>query len=263
MYSMLTFALAMAVMHGCVPPPPLTPRAPTPGVAHFSVTTFNVHLDRSDDPATVRAVAAGQADIVALQEVSGPWVPVLEKTYATTYPHRLYQLLGGSSGLAVLSRFPLVDEGMIEGDTHPAWRVIAETPMGPVQLLHVHMRPVVSRKEGYVEGYLSADAAHRREIRAFSATLTELPTLVLGDFNEDPDGPAIAILEERGFRNALPLYHPGQETWRMGSFANQSIEALDHILFDRSFVPLNAFVTYAGHSDHLPVTAHFEDAVPE
>ena len=33
---------------------------------------------------------------------------------------------------------------------------------------------------------------------------------------------------------------------------------IDHILFDRAFVPLNAYVLDSGNSDHLPVVAHLE-----
>jgi hypothetical protein len=35
---------------------------------------------------------------------------------------------------------------------------------------------------------------------------------------------------------------------------------IDHVLFDRSFIPLNSWVENIGHSDHLPVLAHVEVA---
>jgi endonuclease/exonuclease/phosphatase family metal-dependent hydrolase len=83
---------------------------------------------------------------------------------------------------------------------------------------------------------------------------------VVGDFNEGPDGDAIHYLEDAGFRNVLPLFRPGQETWRVRSLGGQTAETLDHILFDESFLPLDARVMVEGNSDHLPVLAHFESA---
>jgi endonuclease/exonuclease/phosphatase (EEP) superfamily protein YafD len=56
----------------------------------------------------------------------------------------------------------------------------------------------------------------------------------------------------------LPLYRPGQFTWRSRSLGAQFTEALDHILYDDSVEPLNAFAMNRGNSDHIPVVAHFE-----
>ena len=89
---------------------------------------------------------------------------------------------------------------------------------------------------------------------------TGLPTIVLGDFNEGLGGVAVRYLEDRGYRNALPLYRPGQHTWQGSSVANQFTQTLDHVLFDGSFEPLNAWVSNVGGSDHLPVVVHLEEA---
>ena len=55
-------------------------------------------------------------------------------------------------------------------------------------------------------------------------------------------------------------YHPGQWTWRGRSVAGQFSLSIDHILFDGSMVPLDAWVSSPGNSDHNPVVAHFEAA---
>lgn len=80
------------------------------------------------------------------------------------------------------------------------------------------------------------------------------------DFNEDPNGAGVGYLEARGYENVLPQYHPGQETWRYPkALYGQAIDTLDHILYESKYLrPLNAWVRYAGNSDHLPVTAMFE-----
>ncbi len=106
----------------------------------------------------------------------------------------------------------------------------------------------------------SVRADHDFEIRLFMSQSTDsVPTLVVGDFNEGPNGSAVRYLEKVGFQNALPLYHPGEPTWRYGRWTIvQFTQELDHILFDGSFEPVDAWVVNAGASDHLPVVARLE-----
>ncbi len=256
----IALAASLFTLAACVEAPALRPRQPTPGVPHVTVTTYNVDLKMAGDAATVEAVGATGADIVALQEVNEDWRRVLRDRYANEYPYMAFEG-EGSGGLGLLSRYRFDDLGVLEGlnGWHPAWHVQVDAPVGPLQLLLVHLRPTVSRREGYVSSYFEADGAREREIEAFSASCSdEIPTLVLGDFNTS-SGAAVRALEDLGFRSVLPLYRPGQETWRYDrSLAGQAIDTLDHIFFDDALSPLNAYVDYVGNSDHLPVTALFE-----
>ena len=242
--------------------PPLEPREPTPGRAHFTVETFNVELTDAYDADTVAAVGAAGAEVIALQEVTHAWKDVLLAEYAATYPHMIFRLeAGGAGGLAMLSKYPLEDLGFRPGpgDWHPAWHVLVHTPMGAVQVLNVHLRPIFSGGSDPVDSYFSVGDDHVDQIALYSDECTDgLPTLVVGDFNESPDGDAVRWLETRGFQNALPLFHPGQETWRFASVGDTFAEAIDHILFDTAFEPLDAWVEVRGDSDHLPVAAHLE-----
>ena len=67
-------------------------------------------------------------------------------------------------------------------------------------------------------------------------------------------------LEARGYENALPLFHPDEHTWRHPLLVWEFHQMLDHVLFDRAFVPLDARVIHAGHSDHLPIVAQLQVA---
>lgn len=242
--------------------PPLEPRDPDPGVPHFKIETFNVEFQHWDDEATVEAVGHADADIVCLQEVTFDWEDVLRERYADEYPHMLFQPRKGTGGLAMLSRYELTDQGThqaIDG-THPAWHVLADTPMGPVQLLNVHLRSIFAGGGSAVTAYLAVSTDHRAEIQDFSSyCLQGAPTLVMGDFNEEPDGAAVDFLESRGFRDILPLYHPGQPTWRYKA-GWQFEQSLDHILYNDQFEPLNSYVVRKGNSDHIPVVAHVQAA---
>jgi len=227
------------------------------------VQSYNIKNDLSGDPSTVEAVgAAANADIVCLQEVTVAWEEALRARYADAYPYMLFHPLEGAMGLGFLSRFPLTDLGVLEEPHgwHPAWHAEAETTMGRVHLLNVHLRSMFTGRSNAVTAYFSTNEDHLEEMQRFSQVRVEgVPTIVLGDFNEDPDGPALTFLESQGFRNALPLFHPGQPTWHNPP-SWQMEQTIDHILFDGAFTPLNSWVANIGNSDHLPVLLHVQDA---
>lgn len=246
-------------------PAPLEPRDPTPGHFHFTLQSYNVTAERFTDRNTVDAVGAGDADIVCLQETAPEWEPVLEERYADRYPYMLFNGSPGAGGLTVLSRFPLTDEGHMDPpsedpDWHPAWAVTADTGSAIIRILHVHLRAILSGRSSGADAYFNVDADHALEIQTFTSQFDiSLPrTIVVGDFNEEPDGAAVDHIEGQGFSNILPLYHPGQPTWFSPSLGGQMNKTLDHILFDASFSPLDARVIRTGNSDHIPVVAHLE-----
>lgn len=241
---------------------PLEPRRPD-GKPHLTVATFNVYFPAWRDEATVRAVGATNADVVLLQEVDPGWEDVLRERYASRYAHLLFQTRGGSRGLAVLSRYPVEDGGIVVAPArgfHFAWILHLDTPMGRVQALNLHLRSALRGSGSALENYFSMGSDHGEEVRSFVAHLSGEPTIVVGDFNEGPDGPSLAWLERRGFRNALPLFHPGQPTWRGRSVAAQFQMSIDHVLFDGTFEPLDAYVVQEGNSDHFPVVAWLTSA---
>jgi endonuclease/exonuclease/phosphatase family metal-dependent hydrolase len=260
-------SLALLFVLGCGERP-LEPRDPTPGVPHWTIQTFNVEAGDHDDSATVKAVGAADADVVCLQETTPEWQAAIEERYLERYPYQLFQHNfpdPGAAGLAVLSRFPVRDGGWHPSSKgwFPGWHVLVDTPDGTFQILNVHLRSAHTGQGNIASSYLSSGSDHVEELAAFVSHCPEgTPTVVLGDFNEGVGGRAVEYLEDRGFDNALPLFHPGQHTWRKPSVANQFTQTLDHILFDGSFAPLNAWVLDIGHSDHLPVIAHLEAAHP-
>lgn len=253
--------LAFAVMLVACGEAPLEPRAPTPGVPHYRVVTYNVHFPEAGDTRTISAIRATGADVVCLQETDDTWHAALEAELSAEYPHRSFVPLAGPAGLAVLSRYPISEARVVSRSEgfRPAWLGTIETPSGPIEVLNVHLRATFDGSGDPLSSLLEAGADHRADVRAYlSEFSTDVPRLILGDFNEDPDGHALTWLEATGFRNALPLYHPGQPTWFGTSIAKQLSLTLDHILFDGSFAPLDSYVLDRGGSDHVPVVAHLE-----
>lgn len=236
---------------------------------HFLIASYNIEAGKATDAETVETVGATNADIICLQEVDEDWESVLRSRYAEEYPYMVFHP-EGAGGLGVMSKRPVNPIGFYPAPNgwHPAWLVQAETPAGWLNLLTVHLRSLYSGTGGVVSDYVNWGSDHRNEIQAAladsgSPEMKEaLPRMVMGDFNEGANGDAVHYLEDLGFTDVLPLFHPGQFTWRHPSIANQFTEALDHVLYDEWVQPLNAYVLNRGNSDHIPVVAHFEAAKP-
>jgi endonuclease/exonuclease/phosphatase (EEP) superfamily protein YafD len=235
-------------------------RLPTPGATPLTLMTFNVHRDESGDRGTVEAVGAPNADIVCLQEPTAAWERVLRRRYATQYPYMVFKTDESAGGLAVLSRFPLQDRGVVTiSDWHPALYVLVDTPAGRLQILNLHLRATFDGDHDVVSNFFDMDEDHMREVELFTQKLLpHVPAIVIGDFNEDPRGPALRWFEARGFRNALSELHPGQATWQGRSVLASFRMSLDHVLYTEPLVLVDANVAPPGRSDHLPVLARFE-----
>jgi vancomycin resistance protein VanJ len=259
-----SIALALTLAFGCGKPPMKTHDA-TPGVFDFKVETFNVEVGKEHDKPTVDAVGAPDADIVCLVEAGGGWPDALRKAYAHRYRYQLYMPdpSGHPTGaLAILSRYPVTDLGVMtngsDWHSHPAWRVQVELPGRKLDILIVHLRAMFNGGSNAASSYLQVGRDHLSALNDIRAKSPAPVALVVGDFNEEADGKAVKKLEDEGFQDVLPLFKPGQPTWRHPSLANQLTAAIDHIMFDDSLEPLDARVLVKGNSDHLPVVAHFQ-----
>lgn len=242
-------------------------RSPLPlpaGDPLLTVMTYNVNFGLAGDPDGEAAIRAGDADVVVLQETTAAWERALRVGLRDRYPHMTFRHCCGAGGLAILSRYPVEERDYLPrvGDGwFPAWRVIVASPLGPIQLLAVHLRPPLSEDGSIVGGYFTTPPVRLAEIEAFAASLDRaLPTLVVGDFNEPADGSAVRFLAERGLRSVLPEFHPGADTWSWPTALGRVHSQLDHIVYDARLSPRDARVITAGRSDHWPVVAIFERA---
>lgn len=230
-------------------------RAPAAALAPESlplrVMTYNVNFANPDPGASIDAIAAADADVVTLQEVTAPWRDALVARLAVRYPFRAVRVVRASGGLAVLSKFPIASEELVaHAGMRPAQRAIVATPLGPVQLLNVHLRPAIDRGS-WVRGYFTTPPVRRREIEAhWTRIADELPTIAAGDFNEAPSGSAVGFVENRGLVRVRPR---GPTTWR---HEVRKLEVLrldiDHVLVGGLAIG-DAQVLDAGTSDHRPV----------
>lgn len=259
----LACLLLTCTLAACAAGPTRTARVPEPGEAHLKVMTYNVNYGMASDEATIRAVGAGDADIILLQETTPTWEANLRAAFAVDYPHMVFHHSRGAGGLAVLSRFPLESE-VLEANAgwFPAMKVYADTPLGRLQCLSVHLHPPVSDTGSVVSGYFSTGSVRGEEMRGFAAALDpDVPTIVAGDFNEG-SGAALDHMAGRGFVQAAPLFlGEGVPTWRWDTSVGKVETTLDHVLF-QGLEPIDARVLGSGRSDHLPMIVTFTQQTP-
>ena len=245
---------------GCFSHPTRTSVATIPpATPHVTVMTFNVNFALAGDGPTMRAVAQQDADVIFLQETTPGWERVLRLQFASDYPHMEFKHSGGAGGLGVMSKLPVESIDYLPAkDWFPAERVVLTSPVGRLQALNVHLRPPISNSGSAVSGYLSTPPVREDEISTFAAALDEkIPTLVVGDFNENERGRALRWLESNGFRSALPEFAPRAQTWRWRGSYFALNGRYDHLCYDARLTPLRVEVRNAGRSDHLPVVGVF------
>jgi endonuclease/exonuclease/phosphatase family metal-dependent hydrolase len=208
------------------------------------VLTFNVNYGMAGDEATLSPITSSDADVVFLQETNPAWRRFAEPRLRERFPHQAWHTVSGAGGQAVLARRPVRVQKVLPSPAKWFFALlgVADTPLGPVQFLAVHLHPPVTEDGNWLRGYFSTDPVRKKEIEQFAAALEpQLPTIVVGDFIEGTSG------------SALPELLPSAKTWRW-QWGRVNLSAqLDHIVYDRWFEPLTAQVIVAGNSDHLPV----------
>jgi endonuclease/exonuclease/phosphatase family metal-dependent hydrolase len=223
--------------------------------------TYNLNYGNPDLGATLDAIEAADADIVLLQEVSDAWRDALLARFDRRYPHHKVHLhTRHAGGLAVLSKLPIERDELWAapsgtGAWFPAQRLVVTTAFGPLQLLNVHLRPALDRGS-WIRGFMTTPVVRRAEIAAHWARLDHaLPTVVAGDFNEDPTGRAVDYLTAQGLRRIATA---GPTTWHYEvTSRRQTFDLLkmdiDHVMADARLTARDAHVLAAGTSDHRPV----------
>lgn len=239
-------------------PEAAAPVQPRPGHS-LSVMSFNVNYGVAGDAETAQAIADQHTDLVLLQETNPAWETHLREALGSKYEHVEFRHAGAAGGMAILSKHPFTDLGTIDPPERGwffSWRVRVDTPAGKVQVLNVHLRPQIGDNGSVVSGYFTTGSVREREVEKYFAELeTGIPTIIAGDFNEQPGGGALDYLAERGFSDALERAQGSRDTWRWSTSVGTLHREFDHVLVGKGIRTLSAKVVNAGKSDHLPVVA--------
>ncbi|NVB82831.1 MAG: endonuclease/exonuclease/phosphatase family protein [Kofleriaceae bacterium] len=230
-----------------------------PIVCALRVMTYNVNYGNPDPKATLDAIEKADADIVLLQEITSSWQRALSDRFARQYAHQSFRLHTRSAGgLAVLSKVPIKSEEILpspERGWFPASRLVIETAFGALQILNVHLRPAIDGGS-WIKGFMTTPPLRLREIETYFPKIAkDVPTIIAGDFNEDPSGTAVAFLEKKGFSRAATT---GPTSWHYevtnhGKTSDVLKMDIDHVMVDGGLVAKDGVVLDAGASDHRPV----------
>lgn len=258
-------AMPVAVTSSLAVPAPVVAPARGPASARaLRVVSYNVNFGLDGDAAGVEAIARVDPDVVFLQETTPAWQHALVAGLGARLPHHRFDPSDSwpAGGLGVMSRFAIVSAETLPSAGGPffASRVVLATLDGPVQVLHVHLRPPMSDGGSWVIGYFSTRDDRVREITGHHQALAPgLPTLVVGDFNEEGDGGAVRFLTERGLADVLPRFVGARPTWQWALPSGLTLRLqLDHLLHDAHFVAIDAGIVAAGRSDHVPIWVDLE-----
>jgi endonuclease/exonuclease/phosphatase (EEP) superfamily protein YafD len=252
--------LFVVVFVGMVIAMPARAESKTP----LRLMTYNVNYANPDPDSALDAIDKADVDVVLLQEITSEWKKALEKRFETKYPHRVYRIhTRAAGGLAVLSKHEITAEELFASPNtgwFPAERLVVDSPMGAVQILHVHLRPAVDGGS-WIKGFMTTPPLRRREIESYWKKVAhDMPTIVAGDFNEDPTGSAIAFLEKQGLTrvgtSGPPTWH--YVVWNRGTKADLLKLDIDHVMVDDRLSAQTATVLDAGASDHRPVIVTIE-----
>jgi endonuclease/exonuclease/phosphatase (EEP) superfamily protein YafD len=231
--------------------------------SQLRLMTYNLNFGNPRPETSLLAIEQEDADIVLLQEITNSWKHALDRRFAKQYPHRIYRLYGyGAGGIAVLSKHPIAREELWAppagtGAWFPAQRLVIDGPLGQLQILNVHLRPALM-DGSWIKGFIHTPPLRRKEIEAHWKKLdTKLPTIIAGDFNEDPTGRAIDYLQQHGL---VRIPTTGPTTWHYDTGGGNDLLKLDidHVMIDGRLSARDGRVLDAGTSDHRPVVVTLE-----
>lgn len=95
---------------------------PNPSAPRLSVLTWNVFSGNRSATAINDALLANPADVVVLQEADWRWLDVDDDALTASHPYRLTHVDGAPPGMALLSKYPIVDSGVLDGH-HDLWDI--------------------------------------------------------------------------------------------------------------------------------------------
>jgi endonuclease/exonuclease/phosphatase (EEP) superfamily protein YafD len=237
--------------------PPRTPPAErTAAGVPLRVMSVNVLVSNPRHDDVIQAIEREQPDIVALQEVSRAWHPVVERL-ARQLPHvapadwRLQP-----SDNILLSRHPITDSRMVIPRGQMRWFAHVEATVAAngrrVRVLAVHpplpAGPLLtSIRQTHLDYY------------ARTAAASELPLLIVGDFNITPYSPRFRALLREGGLSYVHLGWAWPRSWPSANYGRLQRYVrgfpIDHVLTSRHFAAADARAVADVGSDHYPIVA--------
>lgn len=239
--------------------PSLSPQ-PKPGET-ITVMTYNLHqafgMDNKLDLEEVLAtITEADPDIVGFQEADAGRVPSLSIDEVLWLARRLNMhsaygpSWGNTYGVAVLSKYPILDHQRYLLTSHEQQRACLETKIDvsgeTLSFFSVHLGLNTPERERQLD-----------EVLAYTAAASP-PIVLVGDFNATPDSHEISRVLER-FENSFALAGEGSG---YTSPADGPYQTIDYVFVSPDIRVLSARVISSLASDHLPVVSRIDMGSP-
>lgn len=235
-------AVALLVLAAPIAFPGRRP-AVAPDAARLRITFANLFRE-NEEPSAAAAVMDHDADVVAVVELNPVMAAHLEAAGASRYRYRLTQPSFSSEGLALYSRFPIVEGGIRPIGSRLGLEARLDVDGQPVRLFVVHPFPPI------FNGRLSAEWSMSLAAIGDEATSPGPPTIVVGDFNASRWHPPFRKLLRRGLRDSHEwLGHGFSASWP-NDWRTPPFVRLDHALVGPGVVPTAVDDIGVPGSDH-------------
>lgn len=232
--------------------------ATSPAEKSLKVMSYNAFF-LNDHPEQVREVIlAGDADLVAFQELNPAVATMAQQELETLYPYQVLDPRTGTQGMGVISKYPLARADSTLG---PGWaftpQVLSVDVDGrEVWLLNVYFPPTTSLASAEVATSVEQRVRQAQAIREFVAQHPGA-LLLAGDFNTTPQSREYALLA-RSLHDAWREAGWGLgHTWPVtGRSLRPRLARIDYVWYSGSFQALHSDLGQTdGVSDHRPVLA--------
>ncbi|MCE6990209.1 endonuclease/exonuclease/phosphatase family protein [Dyadobacter sp. CY323] len=237
-----------------------------PKEQRFKVMTYNIHHcnppsagDKIDVEAIAKVINAEKPDFVALQEVdvnterSGKGKNQAQQLAQLTgmrfYFSKAIDHGGGDYGVAVLSKFPIVDSVRYDLPIHPELKEENRT-VAAVTVILPNKKKII-----FASTHLGLKEPNRllqAETLMKHLGKTKLPLILAGDFNAVPESQVIGYFDQYFTRTCteckptIPVETPNKTIDFIMYLKGKRLKGSDTKVIDEKYA-----------SDHLPVTAEF------
>lgn len=242
------------------------PHLGTPPAAGNSlkVMTFNLGADCCAPEPLIAAIESEQADLVAVQELVGGTMALIQQRLSTRYPQMILQPFGGTTGL--LNRYPIVKREWFQpgGRGRMALYVVLDVNGVRLHVFVAHLMPVeLTRDEEYRLPIGLEDRDRELQVADIARRVAALsgPVLLLGDLNTSDQSRAYAMLTKTlrdAYRDAgwgFGFTFPHQVQFH-GLPVPGPLVRIDYVLYSSSLYASSAQVGCERGSDHCYLTAN-------
>jgi len=215
----------------------------------------------------LKVIEQEDSDIVLMQETTDKWEQLMCSQLENMYPYTMFHHseYWFAGGMGILSKHPFEEIGWFppKSQWFHGWIIQSDTPIGKVQFLNLHLRPPMGANAAvpWPGEFIKSKNQRLNDLLHWYPNLNpDLPTIVLGDFNESHSGlysgKACVWLEKNGYIDAIKQFDPNTNTWEWPLYLITLRAQFDHIFYDKTnLICTDAKVVVGGASDHFPIVA--------